>query len=79
MYKFTNGIVVYDEGTRDNYIKAGMTLIKENEDSESKNATEGTSEEIKFARPEGFGKAGARNKALSDDKFSSKVNKKVGK
>lgn len=29
MYKFTNGVVVYDEITRDKYIKAGMTLIKE--------------------------------------------------
>ena len=26
MYKFTNGIVVFDEKTRDNYIKAGMRL-----------------------------------------------------
>lgn len=79
MYKFTNGIVVYDEGTRDNYIKAGMTLIKENEDSEDNNTKEAISENAKSARPEGFGKAGARDKALSDDKFSSKVNKKVGK
>lgn len=29
MYKFTNGVVVYDEATRDKYVKAGMTLIKE--------------------------------------------------
>ncbi len=29
MYKFTNGVVVYDEETRDRYIKAGMTLVKE--------------------------------------------------
>lgn len=29
MYKFTNGIVVFDEETRDNYIKAGMKLIEE--------------------------------------------------
>ena len=27
MYKFTNGIVVFDEETRDKYIKAGMHLI----------------------------------------------------
>lgn len=26
MYKFTNGIVVFDEKTRDAYIKAGMRL-----------------------------------------------------
>ena len=29
MYKFTNGVVVYDEATRDRYIKAGMTLVEE--------------------------------------------------
>ena len=29
MYRFTNGVVVYDEATRDKYIKAGMVLIKE--------------------------------------------------
>ena len=29
MYKFTNGVVVFDEATRDRYIKAGMTLVKE--------------------------------------------------
>ena len=29
MYKFTNGVVVYDEATRDKYIKAGMTLVKQ--------------------------------------------------
>ena len=29
MYKFTNGIVVYDEETKNAYIKAGMHLVKE--------------------------------------------------
>lgn len=29
MYRFTNGIVVYDEATRDKYISSGMTLIEE--------------------------------------------------
>ncbi len=29
MYKFTNGVVVYDEATRDKYIKAGLKLVKE--------------------------------------------------
>lgn len=28
MYKFTNGIVVFDKKTRDAYIKAGMVLAK---------------------------------------------------
>ena len=29
MYKFTNGIVVFDEKTRDEFIKAGYRLINE--------------------------------------------------
>ena len=29
MYKFTNGIVVFDAETRDKYIEAGMVLEKE--------------------------------------------------
>lgn len=29
MYKFTNGVVVYDEATRDKYINSGMTLVEE--------------------------------------------------
>lgn len=28
MYKFTNGIVVFDEKTRDSYIKAGYRLVE---------------------------------------------------
>lgn len=28
MYKFTNGIVVFDEKTRDSYLKAGYKLVK---------------------------------------------------
>ena len=29
MYKFTNGIVVFDEKTRDDFIKAGYKLVEE--------------------------------------------------
>ena len=29
MYKFTNGIVVFDKETRDNYLRAGFTLAEE--------------------------------------------------
>ena len=36
MYKFTNGIVVFDKETRDAYIKAGITLIKEEKVEEKK-------------------------------------------
>lgn len=28
MYKFTNGVVVYDKETRDKYIKSGMILVE---------------------------------------------------
>lgn len=31
MYKFTNGIVVFDEKTRDSYIKAGYKPVKDND------------------------------------------------
>lgn len=29
MYKFTNGVVVFDGKTRDDFIKAGYRLVKE--------------------------------------------------
>lgn len=29
MYKFTNGLVVFDEKTKDEYIKAGYKLVEE--------------------------------------------------
>ena len=28
MYKFTNGLVIFDEKTRDEYIKAGYRLVE---------------------------------------------------
>lgn len=31
MYKFTNGVVVFDEKTRDDFIKAGYRLVKNDE------------------------------------------------
>ena len=36
MYKFTNGIVVFDEKTRDDFIKAGYRLVKEKKIKEVK-------------------------------------------
>ena len=39
MYKFTNGIVVFDKETRDAYIKAGMHLVEEKK-VESKKETD---------------------------------------
>ena len=36
MYKFTNGIVAFDEKTRDDFIKAGYKLVKEEKIKEVK-------------------------------------------
>ena len=36
MYKFTNGIVVFDEKTRDDFIKAGYKLVEEEKIKEVK-------------------------------------------
>ena len=36
MYKFTNGVVVFDEKTRDEFIKAGYKLVKEEKTEEPK-------------------------------------------
>lgn len=36
MYKFTNGIVVFDEKTRDDFIKAGYRLIEKEKIKEVK-------------------------------------------
>lgn len=38
MYKFTNGVVVYDKETRDAYIKAGMSLVEEKKVESKKEA-----------------------------------------
>lgn len=43
MYKFTNGIVVFDEKTRDDFIKAGYNLVKEEKKKEVKLENENTS------------------------------------
>lgn len=43
MYKFTNGIVVFDEKTRDSYIKAGYKLVKDKKSKEVKLEDENTS------------------------------------
>ena len=53
MYKFTNGIVVYDKETRDKYINAGMILIEENKDGE--NSAKHISEEVKPNESERLG------------------------
>ena len=43
MYKFTNGIVVFDEKTRDDFIKAGYKLVEEEKIKEDKSKDENTS------------------------------------
>jgi hypothetical protein len=43
MYKFTNGIVVFDEKTRDSYIKVGYKLVKKEKIKEVKLEDENTS------------------------------------
>lgn len=36
MYKFKNGVVVYDEATKDKYVAAGMILIEDEPKKEEK-------------------------------------------
>lgn len=43
MYKFTNGIVVFDEKTRDEFIEAGYRLVEEEKIKEVKLEDENTS------------------------------------
>ena len=43
MYKFTNGIVIFDEKTRDDFIKAGYRLVEEEKIEEVKLEDENTS------------------------------------
>ena len=43
MYKFTNGVVVFDEKTRDDFIKAGYRLIEKEKIKEVKLEDENTS------------------------------------
>ena len=43
MYKFTNGIVVFDEKTRDDFIKAGYKLVEEEKIEEDKSKDENIS------------------------------------
>ena len=52
MYKFTNGIVVFDTETRDRYIKAGMSLVEEKEKNDNNNKISKNG----YDEPERFGK-----------------------
>ena len=64
MYKFTNGVVVYDEITRDKYIEAGMTLIEEKPEKkeEEKVGEKKIQSEIK---PNEFGRTRKRTERFS--------------
>ena len=64
MYKFTNGVVCYDEVTRDKYIEAGMTLIEEKPEKKEEKEI-GESKINSEIKPNEFGRT--RKKA---DKFS---------
>ena len=68
MYKFTNGVVVYDEATRDRYIKAGMILVKEEKPAVKEEKEIGESE-IKS----GF----ERNKFRPTKKGTGKFSKRI--
>ena len=68
MYKFTNGVVCYDEETKNKYLSAGMCLIQEPkiEKKEEKQVVESNLQnEIK------------RNEFGRVDKRPSKFNKRV--
>ena len=57
MYKFTNGIVVFDEKTRDDFIKAGYKLVEEEKIEEDKSKDENTSNDgIIEEKPRGSAK-----------------------
>ena len=43
MYKFTNGVVVFDEKTRDDFIKAGYKLVEKEKIKEVNLEDENTS------------------------------------
>lgn len=66
MYKFTNGVVVYDEETRDKYINAGMILVQEEPKKEEKDGEKNLQSKTKsteFGRPrKRTGQFGNRNK-----------------
>lgn len=46
MYKFTNGVVCYDEATKDKYIKSGMILVKEEPKEVKKDGESETNSEL---------------------------------
>ena len=64
MYKFTNGVVVYDEVTRDKYIKAGMTLVQEEPEKKEEEKIVKDSIESRFKSHE-FGKTRKRTERFS--------------
>lgn len=69
MYKFTNGVVVYDKETRDKYIKAGMTLVKESKPEEK--------EEQKIAKEEELQSSPKRNEFRSTRKRTDRFGKGI--
>lgn len=69
MYKFTNGIVVYDEITRDKYIASGMTLVEEKPEVKEEKEEKVVEEEVRSrTKRNEFGKPRKRTEI-----FSSKI------
>lgn len=73
MYKFTNGIIVFDEKTRDRYIEAGYRLVEEKqiEENLSKDSLENSESEEEESNEntptdETIDKKSKRNKKVSN-------------
>lgn len=75
MYKFTNGIVVFDTETRDRYIKAGMSLVEEKEKNDNNNKISKNG----YDEPERFGKVERETERQPMDGRVQEVNSKNSK
>jgi len=69
MYKFTNGIVVYDEETKNRYIKAGMTLVEEPKPV--------VKEEPKFVKEEELQSSSERNEYRGTKKRTDRFSRRA--
>lgn len=73
MYKFTNGIVVFDEKTKNDYLRAGFRLIEDSKkDNEPIEGQISVDEAIKEIEEENGDKSFAK-----ESKRSSKTTRKI--
>lgn len=72
MYKFTNGIVVFDKETRDKYINAGMTLVEEEKANGKESGPNGLEEHR-------TSEEGVKSNSQKSNGRSNKINSKVRK